>query len=179
MVTYDEYKQFYNKFPERPNSFYYKQFPEGNKSTIRSYKYRCRIAKKTVATHDATPNKRKKKITKPIPEQPPQVEGLANPPTIPINAVNDPVGFVTFIITDELLKTRDVRWATLFVSVLRESKKLDYNTQQEIEWSNQAKSLSIEQLVEKVAIKGSISKSILRRLDKADSTSRSDSSYDV
>ncbi len=119
------------------------------------------------------------KIPQSNPKQPPQVEGLANPPTIPINAVNDPVGFVTSIITDELLKTRDVRWATLFVSVLRESKKLDYNTQQEIEWSNQAKSLSIEQLVEKVAIKGSISKSILRRLDKADNISRSDSSYDV
>ena len=119
------------------------------------------------------------KITKPNPKQPPQVEGLAPPPTNPINAVRDPVGFVTSIITEELMKTRDVRWATLFVSVLRESKKLDYSTQQEIEWSNQAKSLSIEQLVEKVAIKGSISKSTLRRLDKADNISRSDSSYDV
>ncbi|KKM19941.1 hypothetical protein LCGC14_1650510 [marine sediment metagenome] len=118
-------------------------------------------------------------LTKSNPKQPPQVEGLATPPTTPINAVGDPVGFVTSIITEELMKTRDVRWATLFVSVLRESKKLDYSTQQEVEWSNQAKSLSIEELVEKVAIKGSISKNISRRLEKADDTSPLDSFSDV
>jgi len=67
MVNFDEFKTFYNKFPERPNSFYYKQFSEGNKSTIRNYKYRCRLAKNTVATHDATSNKR---ITKSNQKQP-------------------------------------------------------------------------------------------------------------
>ena len=96
-----------------------------------------------------------------------------------VNAVDDPVGFVTSIITKELMKTRDVRWATLFVSILKESKKLDYSTQQEIEWSNQAKQLSIEDLVEKVAIKGSISKNISRRLEKADDTSPYDNFSDV
>lgn len=173
-MNYDEFKRFYRKFPERSNSFYYTQFPNSNKSTIRSYKFRVRKDVNNHATVDAT---KKQKITKSTQKQPiTPPEGLATPP---INEVGDPVGFVTSIITEELLKTRDVRWATLFVSILRESKKLDYSTQQEVEWSNQAKSLSIEELVEKVAIKGSISKNILRRLDKADDTSPLDSFSDV
>lgn len=145
---------------------------KNQKGSIR--KLKSRILNK-LENHETVETSNKKSIQK----QPPQVEGLTTPPTIPINAVGDPVAFVTSIITDELLKTRDVRWATLFVSVLRESKKLDYSTQQEIEWSNQAKSLSIEELVEKVAIKGSISKNISRRLDKADDTSPLDSFSDV
>jgi len=181
MVTYDEFKQFYKKFPKGVNKFYYQQFPEGNKSTIRNYKYRCRIAEKTVATHDATnneiKNKGQEKVIPPSPQPPSQDKQMSTGDIV--KSVNDPVGFVFTLITEELVKTRDIKWATLFVAVLKESKKLDYSTQQEIEWSNQAKSLSIEELVEKVALKGSISKNISRRLDKADSTSALDSFSDA
>jgi len=154
--------------------------PECNDKTIyEGHAKRPRITCSECHTRFYISTPKTQPIPKSNPKQPPQVEGLATLPTTPINAVGDPVGFVTSIITEELMKTRDVRWATLFVSVLRESKKLDYSTQQEVEWSNQAKSLSIEELVEKVAIKGSISKNISRRLEKADDTSPLDSFSDV
>ena len=60
MVFYDEFKQFYDKFPRRDNTFYYQQFPEGNQSTIRNYKYRCGIAEKTTTPYVATNNKTSK-----------------------------------------------------------------------------------------------------------------------
>jgi len=158
-------------------------------STVREYKPRNKLPKDPHTTcskcgYDIRVNDNT--IQKKIRENTPKEKVIEKsqsftPPTTGeiVQAVDDPVGFVTGIITEELMKTRDVRWATLFVSVLRESKKLDYNTQKEIEWSNQAKQLSISDLVEKVAIKGSISRSTSRRLEKADDTSQYDSFLDV
>ncbi len=60
-MNFDGFKTFYNKFPNKANNFYYKQFPSGNKSTIRNYKHRCRNAENTAATDSAT---NKTKITK-------------------------------------------------------------------------------------------------------------------
>ncbi len=77
-MNFDEFKQFYKKHPGKSNSFYYRQFPKGNQSTIRNYKYRCKNAKNTVATHDATNNK----ITKSTQKNTQPSEGLATPPTI-------------------------------------------------------------------------------------------------
>ncbi|KKL60268.1 hypothetical protein LCGC14_2207010 [marine sediment metagenome] len=37
-ITYDKFKEFYDKHPDLDNSEYYNEFPTGNKSTIRSWK---------------------------------------------------------------------------------------------------------------------------------------------
>lgn len=85
--------------------------------------------------------------------------------------LNEPVKFVQTIIVDELVRTRDVRWAQLFVSILDKTNKLDFNSIREQEWSNQAKHMSMKELVERVAKKDSISRSTLRRLDSLEDTS--------
>ncbi|KKN56974.1 hypothetical protein LCGC14_0566960 [marine sediment metagenome] len=50
-ITYDKFKEFYDKHPDLDNSEYYAEFPTGNKSTIRSWKNKA--APK--ATPKATP----------------------------------------------------------------------------------------------------------------------------
>ena len=89
--------------------------------------------------------------------------------------LNNPVKFVQTIIVDELVNTRDVRWAQLFVSILDKTNKLDYESIRETEWSNQAKHMSMKELVEKVAKRESISRSTLRRLDDLGDTSQYES----
>ncbi len=37
-MSYDEFKEFYDKHPDLDNTEYYTEFPETNKSTIRSWK---------------------------------------------------------------------------------------------------------------------------------------------
>ena len=39
-MSYDEFKEFYDKHPDLDNTEYYAEFPETNKSTIRSWKSR-------------------------------------------------------------------------------------------------------------------------------------------
>ena len=41
LVTYDEFKQFHEKHPDLDNTEYYAEFPDTNKSTIRSWKMRA------------------------------------------------------------------------------------------------------------------------------------------
>ena len=41
-MSYDEFKEFHVKHPDLDNSEYYAEFPETNKSTIRSWKNRIR-----------------------------------------------------------------------------------------------------------------------------------------
>ena len=42
MVKYEEFKIFYDKHPDLDNAEYYAEFPETNKSTIRSWKVRSK-----------------------------------------------------------------------------------------------------------------------------------------
>ena len=41
-MSYDQFKEFHGKHPDLDNSEYYAEFPETNKSTIRSWKNRIR-----------------------------------------------------------------------------------------------------------------------------------------
>ena len=63
-MNFDEFRRFYTKHPGKKNGFYYRQFPEGNQSTIRNYKYRCGLIEKTIASPVATNNIKKPRITK-------------------------------------------------------------------------------------------------------------------
>ena len=92
-----------------------------------------------------------------------------------INKLSSPVEFVQSIIVEELMKTRDVRWAQLFTTILDKTKKLDYNTINEQKWLSQAKSMTMDDIVNGIAIKGSISKSMSRRLENLEDTSPYDS----
>jgi len=42
MVEFDNFKEFYDKHPDLDNTEYYKEFPDANQSTIRSWKARLR-----------------------------------------------------------------------------------------------------------------------------------------
>lgn len=113
MVTYDEFKQFYKKFPKRDNKFYYQQFPEGNKNTIRNYKYRCGIIEKTTATHDATNNKKITKSNQKTPNQPPKQEK---------NIIDDPDELLYSVAMRELNKTNpNHQWARILIEVRKEN----------------------------------------------------------
>ena len=142
-----------------------KQFPDEKYNSIKTYRLQ---AKKDISK--AIPKKRKKKST-------PERESYS--PTNTTGSIaeklNDPVKFVQTIIVDELVNTRDVRWAQLFVSILDKTNKLDYESIKESEWSNQAKRMSMKELVEKVAKRESISRSTLRRLDDLGDTSQYES----
>ena len=167
MVTFDEFKKFYYKFPRRDNKFYYQQFPEGNQSTIRNYKYRCGLAEKTTATRDATLNKSLKQKSIP-PQNTPSTEDISRI----LASIENPVAYTTAHIFKQMVESKEYRWAQLFVSVLEKTNKLDYETIREQEWLNQAKSMSMSELVEKVAKRESISRSTLRRLDDLGDTSQ-------
>jgi len=141
-VNFDEFKQFYKKHPGKSNSFYYRQFPKGNQSTIRNYKYRCKNAKNTVATHDATNNK----ITKSNPKQPPQVEGLATPPT---DFIDDPNELLMSCATRELNKANpNVRWANILLTLLDKTKQLEAKSKQEVMIRRKLVKYSSNQLIE-------------------------------
>ena len=88
-----------------------------------------------------------------------------------IESIDNPVAFASAHIFKKMIETGDVRWAQLYVSVLDKTNKLDYETIREQEWLKQAANMSMEDLVSKVAIKGFISKNILRRLEEAEDTS--------
>jgi ribosomal protein S25 len=88
-----------------------------------------------------------------------------------IESVENPVAFASAHIFKKMIETGDVRWAQLFVSVLDKTNKLDYETSREQEWLKQASNMSMDDLVSKIAVKGSISKNILRRLEEAEDTS--------
>ena len=112
MVFYDEFKQFYDKFPRRDNKFYYQQFPEGNQSTIRNYKYRCGIAEKTTASHDATTPK-KKNIEK---------SRSFIPPSDDNRFIDDPDELLMSVAVRELNKPNpDPRWASILISCKKEN----------------------------------------------------------
>ena len=42
MVKYEEFKLFHDKHPDLDNAEYYAEFPDTNKSTVRSWKYKAR-----------------------------------------------------------------------------------------------------------------------------------------
>lgn len=92
-----------------------------------------------------------------------------------LGSIENPVAFTTAHIFKRMVDTGDYRWAQLFVQVLEKTNKLDYETIREEEWLNQAKSMSMKELVEKVAKRESISRSTLRRLDKLGDTSQYES----
>lgn len=151
---------------------------DNEKGSVRKIKSRLLSDLETKnETSETTKTKGKEKDLMPL--IPPKT---ANPPSQPtqlskeevMKIVSNPVEFVQFLIVEELWKTRDVRWANLFTTILDKTKKLDYETIQEAEWLNQAKTMSLEEIVSKVAIKGSISRSTSRRLDELDDTSRLD-----
>ena len=116
MVTFDEFKKFYYKFPDKTNSFYYKQFPKGNQSTIRSYKHRCKNNRSTHATDVATNNKSRnssRNITKSIP---PNTEFSQIP------FIDDPDELLMSVAIRELNKPKpDPRWANVLITTRREN----------------------------------------------------------
>ena len=88
-----------------------------------------------------------------------------------IESIENPVAFASAHIFKKMIETGDVRWAQLYVSVLDKTKKLDYETIKEEQWLKQANNMSMDDLVSRVAMKGSTSKNILRRLEEAEDTS--------
>ena len=55
MVKYEEFKVFHGKHPDLDNSEYYAEFPETNKSTIRSWKNKARKPVAVDPTPEPTP----------------------------------------------------------------------------------------------------------------------------
>lgn len=47
-MSYEEFSEFHKKHPDLDNAEYYAEFPETNKSTIRSWKNRIRTPKETI-----------------------------------------------------------------------------------------------------------------------------------
>lgn len=88
-----------------------------------------------------------------------------------IEKIDNPVAFASAHIFEKMLKTGDVRWAQLYVSLLDKTNKLDYETNREQEWLKQAKGMSMKEIVNGVAIKGNISRNISRRLEELEDTS--------
>ncbi len=110
MVSFDEFKQFYDKFPGKPNNFYYTQFPKGNKNTIRNYKYRIRKNNNINATGDATPVKK----VKPHGQKPAIFDSN--------KFIDDPDELLMSVSTRELNKPNpDPRWASILISVRKEN----------------------------------------------------------
>ena len=134
MVNFDDFKTFYNKFPDKPNSFYYKQFPRGNKSTIRSYKFRLRKIIKANATVDATKKKQRKK------------EISINPPkTTKTPFIDDPDELLMSVSTRELNRPNpDPRWASILISVRKENIG---KSKKEGDIQSKFKSMDIKELV--------------------------------
>ena len=54
-VTYDEFKEFYDRHPDMDNGEYYAEFPTGNKSTIRTWKNRAAFKPPVEPTPPTTP----------------------------------------------------------------------------------------------------------------------------
>lgn len=102
---------------------------------------------------------------------PPRIEDDTKDLAHIIESIDNPVAFASAHIFKKMIETGDVRWAQLYVSVLDKTKKLDYETNKETEWLKQAKNMSMEEIVNGIAIKGTISKSMLRRLEKLEDTS--------
>ena len=112
MVTFNDFKTFFNKFPNKNNEFYYKQYPEGNKATIRSYKYRCKTTKETTATHVATHNnKRRKSLSIPPKNTAQEV----------LRFIDNPDELLLSTAIRELNKPNpDPRWATILINCKKE-----------------------------------------------------------
>lgn len=102
---------------------------------------------------------------------PPQIESDTKDLAHIIESIENPVAFASAHIFKKMLQTGDVRWAQLYVSVLDKTNKLDYETSREQQWLKQAKDMSMEEIVSRVAVKGSISKNISRQLERAEDTS--------
>lgn len=56
MVKYEEFKTFYDKHPDLDNAEYYAEFPETNKSTIRSWKLRSKPVEEEIEPPKETKN---------------------------------------------------------------------------------------------------------------------------
>lgn len=137
MVSFDEFKQFFNKFPDKPNIFYYTQFPKGNKNTIRNYKFRLRKQNNIMATGDATP---KKRIIKKSPAQ-----KSANSDTS--SFIDDPNELLMSCAKRALNKQDpDVRWGTILVNILKETKQLEAVSNDRDEIQSKLKQYSTEDL---------------------------------
>ena len=108
-MNFEEFKTFYEKFPDRENTFYYTQFPKAKKTTIRSYKYRC---KKEYETPVATKKNKPKSTTKPsTPTSPPLVD-----------FIDDPDELLMSVAIRELNKANpDPRWASILINCKKEN----------------------------------------------------------
>ena len=70
-----------------------------------------------------------------------------------------------------IMKSDDPRWVQQLFALNKEAGKISVEYDRELEWSNLAKNMTMEDLVGKVAMKGSISKNISRRLERLDDSS--------
>jgi len=144
------------------NSHYYKEFSTTPKGTVRYWKMK---ASKSVNS-SPTP------VDTDDPEFiPPRIDNDTKDLAHIIASIENPVAFASAHIFKKMLETGDVRWAQLYVSVLDKTNKLDYETTREQEWLKQAKDMSMEEIVSRVAVKGSILKNISRQLERAEDTS--------
>jgi len=162
-LEFSKFQDFYKDHQKKDNAFFYDHFSKEDKAKIRSYKSR---AKKILVSNKVSPIVSKKTITLDQ-GKPSTTEDLARI----IESIENPVAFASAHIFKKMIETGDVRWAQLYVSVLDKTKKLDYETIKEEQWLKQANNMSMDDLVSRVAMKGSTSKNILRRLEEAEDTS--------
>lgn len=141
---------------------------DGQKGSIRKLKSRIL---KAIEKGETVETPKQKTIKKAQAQVPPRIENDTKDLAHIIESIENPIAFASAHIFKKMIETGDVRWAKLYVSVLDKTNKLDYETTREQEWLKQANNMSMDDLVSKVAVKGSISKNILRRLEEAEDTS--------